>query len=146
MWVFFFLKMCKISYFFHFAHLCAYWWDALKCVNFSFFFFFFFFFFVFTRPGTDLMLNEIHFIFCSSLFFNCSPNSISATPQDLHYQNSKTSSSCTTNKSKTHMTLTKSISISFLIMEGDWDLYVWDWEIILKYETWAGLGFGAQSH
>ena len=29
MWVFFLLKMCKISYFFYFAKLYTYWWDAL---------------------------------------------------------------------------------------------------------------------
>ena len=55
-----------------------------------------------TRSGTNLMLNEIHFIFCSSLFFDySSPNPKSATPWDLRCQNLETSSSCATKKSKT---------------------------------------------
>ena len=51
--------------------------------------------------NTLIILNKIHFIFYSSLFFDCSsPNPKSATPRDLRCQNSETSSSCATKKSK----------------------------------------------
>ena len=63
--------MCKISYFFHFAPLCAYWWDALKCVNFSLFFFL-----VFYKAGYgfNVKWNSFYFLFFTILRLFPIPN------------------------------------------------------------------------